>query len=77
MVDKNLDQILLSTLFQFAQDYVNAEAESGRKRADKAAYQFVDTIHLENMHLREIYVQFYESEKERWLTIKEQEQANR
>jgi hypothetical protein len=62
-----LDQILLHTLFQFAQDYLDAEGDSGREMADKAAYGFVSEIHLEDIHIREIYTEFYESEKNKGL----------
>ena len=71
MTNKSLNEVILNTLFAFAQDYVDAEADSGRTLADKAAYEFVDTIHNENIYLRQVYAQFYENEKDRWSRIKE------
>ena len=65
MKKPRLDQNIFYRLFEFAQDYIVASEDSGRERADKGAYQYVDTIHFEDIHLREIYTQFYEDEKAR------------
>jgi len=65
MRKQKLDYKILIRLFDFSQDFLNAKEDSGRERADRAAYEFIDATHFEDIHLREIYTQFYEDEKAR------------